>query len=61
MTSSITGYTNEPLKQISEPKCLPDRQAHKTERLIPSCVNEVKAVLKDEKEANTDFAEPTLV
>jgi len=37
MTSSITEYTDEPLRQISEPECfinMPDRQARKSECVI---------------------------
>lgn len=64
MTSSITEYTNESLRRTSEPGCLinmPELQAHKSGQRFPPCRNEVKAVIKDEKEANTDFAKPTPV
>lgn len=64
MTSSITEYTNESLRQISEPECfinMPDHQAYKSERHIPPCVNEFKVVVKDEKEASTALAESTPV
>jgi hypothetical protein len=60
MTPSITEFTNEPLRQISQPKRItnmPDRQAYMSKRPIPPCVNEVKVVPDDEKEANNAFTE----
>lgn len=64
MTSSITEYTNESLRQIAEPECfinMPDRQAYRSERHIPSSLNQIKVVIKDEKDASTAFAESTPV
>ena len=62
MTSSITEFTNESLRPISEPGRfidVPDRQGY-----IPnmtSCLNEIKVIPKDEKEVNSAFTEPPTV
>jgi hypothetical protein len=64
MTSSITEYTEKPLGQTSEREGfidMPDLQADKSERHIPSGVNEVKVAPEDEKEANTASTDPPMV